>query len=264
MSMIETKKIKIIKKKKFEDIFLASLILPVLLIALWEFAAQKQWINVSLFPSPGRIVQAFFRQIQNGKLPQNIMISLQRVILGYIFGAILGVIVGIALGLSKKAYRVFSFILELLRPIPIIAWVPVLIMWLGIGESSKVVVIIIGSFWPVFLNTYDGIRNVSDKYIEVAAMFRKTRFETITRVMVPAALPYIFTGLRIGIGSAWVSVIGAELIAAAAGLGFMISYSRELAQPANMYVAVFTIGIIGYLINVAIKWVEKRALRWNA
>lgn len=254
---------KLFQKKKFEDIFLASLILPVLLIALWELAGQKQWINTSLFPSPGRIVQALFRQIENGKLPENILISLQRVVIGFIFGAALGITSGVVLGLSKKAYRIFSFILELLRPIPIIAWVPVLIMWLGIGEPSKVIVIIIGSFWPIFLNTYDGIRNVSEKYLEVAAMFRKSRFETITRVVMPAALPYIFTGLRIGIGSAWVSVIGAELIAAAAGLGFMISYSRELAQPANMYVAVFTIGVIGYLINAAIKWVEKRVLRYS-
>lgn len=252
------------KEKKFEDMFTASLIIPILLIVLWQIAAQKGKINVQLFPSPLKIWQAFVKSVQNGKLQANILISLKRVLIGYIYGAVLGVVVGILLGLSKKAYRLCSFLLEILRPIPIIAWVPVLIMILGIGEVSKVIVIMIGSFWAIFLNTYDGIRSVDSKYLEVSSMFMKTRTETVLRVMLPAALPGIFTGLRIGIGSAWISVIGAELIASSAGLGYMISYSREMAQPANMYVAVFIIGIIGYLINALLKLIEKRALRWNS
>lgn len=251
------------KKKRFEDIFAASLIIPLVLIVLWQIAANGGKINVQLFPSPAKICQAFFKSVETGKLQANIFISLKRVLIGYLYGAVLGVIVGVLLGLSKKAYRLFSFLLEILRPIPIIAWVPVLIMILGIGETSKIIVIMIGSFWSIFLNTYDGIRNVDAKYLEVSNMFMKTKTETVLRVMLPAALPGIFTGLRIGIGSAWISVIGAELIASSAGLGYMISYSREMAQPANMYVAVFIIGIIGYLINGILKLIEKKALKWN-
>lgn len=251
------------KKKRFEDIFAASLIIPLVLIVLWQIAANGGKINVQLFPSPAKIYQAFFKSVETGKLQANIFISLKRVLIGYLYGAVLGVIVGVLLGLSKKAYRLFSFLLEILRPIPIIAWVPVLIMILGIGETSKIIVIMIGSFWSIFLNTYDGIRNVDAKYLEVSNMFMKTKTETVLRVMLPAALPGIFTGLRIGIGSAWISVIGAELIASSAGLGYMISYSREMAQPANMYVAVFIIGIIGYLINGILKLIEKKALKWN-
>lgn len=251
------------KKRKWEDWFAASLILPIILVILWQLAANAGSINVQLFPSPAKIWQAFVKSVLNGKLTANIRISLQRVLLGYIYGAVLGIVVGIGLGLSKKAYRLLSFLLELLRPIPIIAWVPVLIMIFGIGESSKVIVIVIGTFWSVFLNTYDGIRSVDAKYLEVADMFMKGKQEKIFTVMLPAALPNIFTGLRLGIGSAWVSVIGAELIASSAGLGYMISYSREMAQPANMYVAVFVIGIIGYFINVLLKWIETKALKWN-
>lgn len=251
------------KKRKLEDWFPASLILPIILVILWQLAANAGSINVQLFPSPAKIWQAFVKSVLNGKLTANIGISLQRVLLGYIYGAVLGIVVGIGLGLSRKAYRLLSFLLELLRPIPIIAWVPVLIMIFGIGESSKVIVIVIGTFWSVFLNTYDGIRSVDAKYLEVADMFMKGKQEKIFTVMLPAALPNIFTGLRLGIGSAWVSVIGAELIASSAGLGYMISYSREMAQPANMYVAVFVIGIIGYFINVLLKWIETRALKWN-
>lgn len=253
-----------IKKKKFEDMFLASLIIPIVLIIIWQIAANNGKINIQLFPSPVKIWQAFVKSVENGKLQANILISLKRVLIGYIYGAVLGIVIGVILGLFKKTYRLFSLLLEILRPIPIIAWVPVLIMILGIGESSKIIVIMIGSFWSIFLNTYDGIRNVDLKYLEVANMFRKKKIETVCRVMIPAALPGIFTGLRIGIGSAWVSVIGAELIASSAGLGYMISYSREMAQPANMYVAVFIIGIIGYLINALLKLIEKKALRWNS
>lgn len=253
-----------IKKKKWEDRFLASLIIPIIFIVLWQLAANRGTINVQLFPSPARIWQAFLNSVENGKLQINILISLRRVIIGYVYGAALGISVGVILGLSKKTYRLFSFLLEILRPIPIIAWVPVLIMIFGIGEMSKIIAILIGSFWSIFLNTYDGIQNVDGKYLEVANMFMKTKYETIFRVIVPATLPSIFTGLRIGIGSAWISVIGAELIASSAGLGYMISYSREMAQPANMYVSVLIIGIIGYLINAVLKLIERKSLRWNS
>lgn len=253
-----------IKKKKWEDRFLASLIIPIIFIVLWQLAANHEVINVQLFPSPARIWQAFLNSIENGKLQINILISLRRVVIGYLYGAVLGISVGVILGLSKKTYRLFSFLLEILRPIPIIAWVPVLIMIFGIGEMSKIIAILIGSFWSIFLNTYDGIQNVDGKYLEVANMFMKTKYETIFRVIVPATLPSIFTGLRIGIGSAWISVIGAELIASSAGLGYMISYSREMAQPANMYVSVLVIGIIGYLINAVLKLIERKSLRWNS
>ncbi len=253
-----------IKKKKWEDRFLASLIIPIIFIVLWQLAANHGTINVQLFPSPARIWQAFLNSVENGKLQINILISLRRVIIGYVYGAALGISVGVILGLSKKTYRLFSFLLEILRPIPIIAWVPVLIMIFGIGEMSKIIAILIGSFWSIFLNTYDGIQNVDGKYLEVANMFMKTKYETIFRVIVPATLPSIFTGLRIGIGSAWISVIGAELIASSAGLGYMISYSREMAQPANMYVSVLIIGIIGYLINAVLKLIERKSLRWNS
>lgn len=252
------------KKKKFEDYFLVSLIIPIVLVILWQTTANAGAINAQLFPSPARIAQAFLEAVKSGKLQENIFISLERVLIGYFYGALLGVVIGVLFGLSKKAFKLFSFLLEILRPIPIIAWVPVLIMLLGIGEVSKIIVIMIGSFWSVFLNTYDGIRNVDAKYLEVANMFMKNKRETVFRVMLPAALPSIFTGLRIGIGSAWISVIGAELIASSAGLGYMISYSREMSQPANMYAAVFVIGIIGYLINALLKFVEKKELKWNS
>lgn len=251
------------KHKRIDEHFAITLILPVAVIILWQVAGSRGWLNASICPSPTRIVAAFMKQIGKGSLQNNVLVSLQRVVIGYAIGAVLGVLIGIITGLSRLADRILSLTFETLRPIPIIAWVPVLILWTGIGEESKIIVIVIGSFWSVFLNAADGIRNVDKKYIEVSTIFMKSRQEVITKVVLPAALPSIFTGLRLGVGTAWISVIGAELIAASAGLGYLISYSREMSQPANMFVGVFTIGIIGCLINVLIRQLEKRALKWN-
>jgi sulfonate transport system permease protein len=151
----------------------------------------------------------------------------------------------------------------LLRPIPIIAWVPVLILWVGIDEASKVTVIAIGSFWPVLLNSIHGIRGTDPKFLEVARILGKSRWTILSKVIFPSALPSIFTGLRIGVGIAWTSVIGAELIAASSGVGYLIMYARELSQPDVMLVGVFSIGIVGLSIDFLLRRVERRVLRWN-
>lgn len=250
-------------KKRFYDYFFFSLIIPVIILILWQLAYEAGMIRVHIVPSPSGIYEAFTKQVYKGTLQKHIAVSLRRVLFGYTLGCTLGITIGTLMGLSRIFERSMRFIIEILRPIPIVAWVPVLILWSGIGERSKIIVIAIGTFWSVLLNVIDGIRNVDKKYLEVSALFVKSRLEVIFRVILPAATPSIFTGLRIGVGSAWLSVIGAELIAASSGLGFLISYSRELAQPANMMVGVFTIGVIGWIINRSIQLFERRMLRWN-
>jgi sulfonate transport system permease protein len=250
-------------KKKYYDLFFFSLIVPVVLILLWEAACRAGLINVTILPSPARIASALAKQISKGSLQKNILMSLRRVALGYSLGAALGIALGTMMGLFKPFEKSLQFLVEILRPIPIIAWVPVLILWSGIGESSKIIVIAIGTFWSVLINVVDGIRNVDRKYIEVSALFMKSRLSVITKVVLPAASPSIFTGLRLGVSNAWISVIGAEMIAASSGLGFFISYSRELTQSANMLVGVFTIGMIGWVINWLLRVAESRLLKWN-
>lgn len=241
----------------------AALIVPVLLLLLWEILGRAGYINPTILPTPGKIFEACIKLINKGRLQADILISLRRVMEGYLIGAFLGIVVGVGMGMFPTLENLMSLITGLLRPIPIVAWVPVLILWMGIGEASKVTVIAIGSFWPVLLNVTDGIRNVDVKYKEVAQVFVKPKRIELFRVILPAALPMIFTGLRISVGTAWVSVIGAELIASSSGLGYLIQYSRELSQPANMLVGVFAIGVIGLLINKLIVVIEKYALHWN-
>ena len=251
-------------KGKISDIKVLGLLIPILLIVVWQIIGSYGNLNEAILPTPKKILVVFGEVLQDGSLKKHILKSLRRILFGYLTGATLGVSLGIVLGLSPIMKRLFSVILEVLRPVPILAWVPVLILFAGIGETSKVIAIAIGSFWSILLNTTDGVRNVSVKYKEVARVFSKTKRDTVFQVILPAALPSIFTGLRIGIGSAWLSVIGSEMIASSAGLGYYISYNREMMKAAHMYVGVITIGVIGWLINILIRWIEKRALRWNA
>lgn len=246
------------KKRLKAAEFLISLIIPVFLLIVWEVLASQGVIKETIMPRPSKIGSALWKLVLNGKLPRDIGISLRRVLVGYFTGAAFGIIFGIALGLFPKLNKLFSLLFELLRPIPIIAWVPVLILWVGIDEKSKIIVISIGTFWPVLLNVIGGIKNVDKKYLEVSAVFMKSKAETIVKVVLPAALPSIFTGLRIASGNALMGVIGAEMFAASSGLGYMVAYAREMSQPAKMLGGVFVIGILGCILNTVVNSIEKR------
>lgn len=239
-------------------------IIPLILIIVWQITSNMGILNASILPPPTKLVATLKDIIVDGSLGKNILVSLRRVAFGYALGTILGIIVGIAVGLFPIVEKLLCPIMEIMRPIPILAWVPVLILWAGIGENSKIITIAIGTFWSVLLNTTDGVKNVNGKYTEVAKIFMKKRRDKIFLVMLPAALPSIFTGLRIGIGSAWLSVIGAEMVAASSGLGYFITYNREMMKPAKMYAGVITIGVIGWLINILIRKLEKVLLKWNS
>lgn len=238
-------------------------IVPVVVLLLWEFASKEGYIRASILPAPSTIAGTLKDMIADGELFKHLSISILRVFQGFILGAGLGIIFGIIIGLFTKAEKLLSLITGILRPIPIIAWVPVLILWMGIDESSKVTVIAIGSFWPVLLNVIHGIKNTDKKYLEVAEILDKNKFTILVKVVFPSALPAIFTGIRIGIGAAWMSVVGAELIAASSGIGYLIAYARELSQPDVMLVGVFSIGVTGLLIDIGIKRLEKKLLKWN-
>jgi|AGTN01.3.fsa_nt_gi ABC-type nitrate/sulfonate/bicarbonate transport system, permease component len=251
------------KKRHIYDYKIVSLVVPIALLLLWQYAADHGLVAITVMPAPTKLYESLIKMIDKGTLQENILVSIRRVVFGYCIGASLGITLGVMTGLSKLTNRLLNFLLEILRPIPIMAWLPVIILWCGIGENTKVIAICIGSFWPIFLNTMDGVRNIDKKYLEVSRIFMKSKSETVFKVILPDALPGIFTGLRIGVGSAWLSVVGAEMVAASAGLGFLISYSREMMQPANMFVGVFAIGIIGLIINTLIRKLESKALKWN-
>lgn len=240
-----------------------SLLVPIILLLIWEIGSRSGFIGNTFLPAPSWIIKEFFTLLSNGELVKNLLISIIRVTEGFCIGVTLGIFIGIQVALNKTLQKSVRFVFGVLRPIPVIAWIPVLILWFGIDESSKVAAISIGSFWSVFVSVVQAIRNVDKKYLEVAKVLRKDYKTILLNVILPATLPEIFTGIRIGIDVAWRSVIAAELIAASAGIGYMIMYARELFQIDVVLVGVFSIGLTGIVIEEIVKIIERHLLRWN-
>ncbi len=236
---------------------------PVLLILAWESASRLGYLKPLILPAPTAILKAFYSQLASGELEQHIGISLYRIFKGYVVGAGLGLQLGILIGISKKFDYATSLVLNFLRPIPMFAWMPLIILWLGVTEATKTSIIAIGCFWPVLLNVIDAIKSVDKKYLEVARILEKNKHQVLTKVVFPSALPQIITGLRIGMGMAWMAVVAAEVIASTSGIGFMLTYSREMWQPDITFVGIFSIGIIGLIIENAFSFIEHRLIKWR-
>ncbi|MCC8060543.1 MAG: ABC transporter permease [Clostridiales bacterium] len=249
-------------KTRLLNLFL-SISAPLFLLLAWYIASTYGYVRSSILPSPQKIVSTLASLAVSGKLWKDMSISIIRVLRGFLVGAVAGIFLGALMGFFPPINRVASTLVSIFRPIPMLAWIPIFILWLGIGEPSKTAVIFIGSFWSVLLNTIHGIQSTDPKLLEVARILEKPRLTIIFKIYLPSALPSIFTGLRLGIGSAWTCVVGAEMIAATSGIGYMIHYARELAQPARVYAGVLCIGIVGILIDKSLSMLQRKLLSWS-
>lgn len=236
---------------------------PILFLLIWYLFGAAGLLNEAILPSPARIWKAFETQLSNGKWQTNLKASVVRVLIGYIVGSFAGILVGVLTGICSKFERAVAILFGIIRSIPMMGLVPLFILWFGIGELSKVVVISIGTFWSVLLNTQHGIQGVSPKYVEVAQLFEKKTGKVLTSIIFPSAFPAIFTGLRLGISSAWKCVVAAEMLAATRGLGYAVQYAREMSRPADMFVGLLTIGIIGQAIDIIILKLQKKLIKWS-
>jgi sulfonate transport system permease protein len=248
--------------RKFKNLALSACV-PLTIVLLWEYLGRTGQLNRSILPYPSMLGECLYDMLANGKLQKHLSISAIRVVQGFSIGCVAGLATGTLCGFSKRWNTLLSSMVGLLRPIPMIAWIPLLILWMGIDERSKVALIAIGTFWPVLLNTTRGIRNTDEKLLEVGAMFEKNPWQMFSKVIFPGAFPFIFTGVRLGVSNAWSCVVTAEAIAAASGVGYMIMYARELMQPDVLLVGVLTIGVVGLLLEIFLMRVERRILSWN-
>lgn len=237
-------------------LLLIAVVFPILVLLFWQYASTHGLVKASLVPAPLTIGKTFLSYIESGKLWKNLSVSFGRVACGYLIGALCGVAVGFLMGLFKPINAALSGIVSVLRPIPTIALIPIVILLVGIGFSSKVVVIAFGSFWPVLLNTIHGIQTVDNKLLEVAYTYRISTMKTIFKIIVPSSIPAILTGLRLGMSNAWMSVVAAEMIASSTGIGYLITLSRETANARVMYMCVLTIGVIGLFIDKGLTRLE--------
>ncbi|MGN0657120.1 MAG: ABC transporter permease [Ruminiclostridium sp.] len=233
------------------------------LIAIWEYTGSSGILNPSIMPAPSGIIETFVNMLESGRWQTNLLASLGRIVKGFFVGSSCGLVVGILMGSLKPIEKFMTILVGFFRPIPTIAWIPLFILWLGIGDVSKVTIISIGCFWSVLLNTLNGMKNVDKKLLEVAILFEKSWFTQFYKIILPSALPSILTGLRLAVSSALMGVLAAEMLAANSGIGFLITFGRDLAQPGIMLVGVLTIAFLGLIVDFILLKVEKRLLRWN-
>jgi sulfonate transport system permease protein len=237
--------------------------LSIALLAAWQGLFHLGYLNPVLLPAPSQIALTFRDLLKSGALAHHIGISVLRVLEGFGIAALLGLGLGVAIGLSRTLDRLTDLIIQVVKPIPPIAWIPLAILWFGIGEQSKVYIIFLGAFFPIVINTIDGIRQTDHKFVEVARILVVPRSRFVRQVVIPGALPAIMTGLRVGLMVAWMCVVAAELIAASSGIGYLIMDARQLSQSDVVLVGMLTIGVIGKLMDSLIKRLERRLIGWK-
>lgn len=235
---------------------------PILLLLIWEIASRKGILLKSVMPAPSTIVNKAVSLIEKGSLQTDILVSGIRIVKGFLLGTIFGVLLGIAVSLFKKIDCVTAVLVSVLRPIPIVALLPLFILWFGIDERSKVAVICLGAFWPVLLNTIQGIRRADPKIIEVAKVLKLPNWKIVLQIILPSAFPYIFTGVKLAVGGALGCVVTAEMVAASEGLGYMVMYARMMAQPDALMVGVIVLGVLGLLVEAGMNQMQKHLFKY--
>ncbi|WP_373557896.1 ABC transporter permease [Burkholderia sp. MSMB1835] len=241
---------------------IAGLALPFVALVLLEFVVRRGWLPDHLVPAPSEILDTLARMGAT-RLARHVGASTLRVAAGFAAGAGLALVVGAAMGLSHRIDALFEPTFQALRAIPSLAWVPVLLLWLGIDEAPKITLIAIGAFFPVHLAVVAGIRDVDRKLVELGAVYRLGPLALFRRILLPAALPQIVTGLRTGLSLAWMFMVAAELIAATRGLGFLLSDGRETGRPDLVFGAILLLALFGKLTDGAMRRIESRWLGWR-
>ncbi|MBN3776773.1 ABC transporter permease [Burkholderia sp. Ac-20345] len=241
---------------------LAGLALPVAALALLEVIVRLGWLPNHLVPAPSEILDTLARMGVT-RVARHVGASTLRVAAGFAAGAGLALVVGAAMGLSRRIDALFEPTFQALRAIPSLAWVPVLLLWLGIDEAPKITLIAIGAFFPVHLAVVAGIRDVDRKLVELGAVYRLGPLALFRRILLPAALPQIVTGLRTGLSLAWMFMVAAELIAATRGLGFLLSDGRETGRPDLVFGAILLLALLGKLTDGAMARIESHWLGWR-
>jgi sulfonate transport system permease protein len=242
---------------------LLGVVLPVLLLAGWQVATSLHWVKPIFLPSPWSVIQTFREMLFEEGLLTDFRVSAVIVIEGFLIGAVFGLAAGVAAGLSKTVERLLGPLLNSIRQVPPLAWLPLIVLWVGIGPLAKGVMIGKAVFFPVFLNTLQGIRGVSKDYVEVARIFEYNQRLLLRKVVIPAALPSIFVGLRYGAGLAWAVVIAAEMLGGKLGLGYLLVRSQELLLTQQLFVIIVIIGGVGFSVDVVLRRMEGNLLRWK-
>jgi len=242
---------------------MAGFALPIALLVGWQLASTSGVLKPNLVPPPSRVAATLVGLAADGTLLSNLAVSVLRWLTGFLIGGSLGLALGSLVGLSRLAERTLDTSVQMLRTVPFLALTPLLILWLGLDEAPKITLIALASFFPLYVNTFAGIRNVDRKLIEVGLVYQLPWPRLLTRVVLPATLPEILTGVRYSLGVAWLALVVAELMGATRGLGFMLVEGREFVRVDIVVGSIVIFSLAGKLVDLLVRRVERRLLRWR-
>jgi NitT/TauT family transport system permease protein/sulfonate transport system permease protein len=237
--------------------------LPCLFIVVWAVLSALNMVNSYLIPSPARIWNTALRLIASGELGWHITVSLTRVCVGYVISVLFALPLALLFHENLILRRLFHGLFEVIRSVPPLALIPLLILWFGLGEASNLAVIILASFFPVFLNAENGFDSMDRNWLELSRSLELSFSRHLFSVLIPASMPQIITGLRLGFGYAWRALLGAELFASAAGLGYLITDSQAMARIDRVFVGIITIGILGTAMDVLLRFAAKKLIAYD-
>ena len=241
-----------------------GLVLPVAFIALWWLSARFELVNSALLVSPAKVLATAWEQIETGRLFRALSASLAREATGFLIGTTAGLVLGALLGLSPLFNRIVAPSFNTFKQISLFAWIPLISVWFGLGDVAKVVFLSLAALVPVVVNTCDGIRTTPPGLLEVARVYGYTRWQTITQVVLPAALPAIFTGVYLALIYSWLATIGAEyLLVAGHGIGNTLVEGSEHFRLDRVIFGMVVIGLVGWLMNASARALERRLSRWT-
>ncbi|GAB2674062.1 ABC transporter permease [Paenibacillus thermoaerophilus] len=252
-----------LKRLNKRNVLLRGSLLPVAILTVWQIAGMLNLISENLLPAPSAIARSFADLIVSGELFGHLWISLYRAALGFLLGGGLGLLLGFAVGLFRQVEEMVDPTVQMLRMIPHLAITPLFILWFGFGEFSKVLLIAKGAFFPLYVNTFLGIRNADAKLFDVARILEFSRWKQITRLVLPAALPNILLGLRLSLGVSWLGLVVAELMGSSEGIGYLIMDARQFSQTSIVFVGIIIFAVVGKATDSFVRYLERRLLRWR-
>lgn len=242
---------------------LPGLIVPGTLLLAWQLAASLGWLSGRILPAPLDVLRAGAALTASGELLEHLAVSTRRALIGLLIGGGLGLALGLLCGLSRWAERLLDGSLQMLRNIPHLALIPLVILWFGIDEGAKLFLVALGTLFPLYLNTYHGIRNVDPGLIEMGRSYGLRGWPLLRDIVLPGALPSILVGLRFALGFMWLTLIVAETISAHAGIGYMAMNAREFMQTDIVVLSILLYAVLGKLADSAARALEQHSLRWH-
>ncbi|WP_084727335.1 ABC transporter permease [Rhodococcoides yunnanense] len=242
---------------------LARIALPIALVVVWELLCRGGVVPPTKLDSPTTIASALADLIESGTLQESLAVSLHRAGLGFAFGAVVALVLGVVAGLSEFGERAFDALLQMLRTVPFLALIPLFVIWFGVGEQPKITLIAVACIFPIYLNTFAGVRNVDPKVVEAATVFGLSRFAVATRIVLPLALPTILVGIRYAMGVALLALVAAEQVNANSGIGYLALSPRAALRTDIVLAIVVVYAVLGLGVDLLVRVITRLALPWH-